>query len=107
MAAKRSVLGVSIAICIAIRSAGARIQDPTKEVLTTGDETALIFENSQYAALGVSKEYMDKHKPEAGGYYVVYEDGYTSFSPAEAFEGGYTLVMDYDPDQSANPIGDN
>jgi hypothetical protein len=25
-----------------------------------------------------------------GGYYVVYEDGYTSWSPAEAFEGGYT-----------------
>lgn len=27
-----------------------------------------------------------------GGYYIVYEDGYESFSPARAFEDGYTLV---------------
>ena len=33
-----------------------------------------------------------KHNPEVGGYYVVYEDGYTSYSPAEAFEGGYSKV---------------
>lgn len=29
-----------------------------------------------------------------GGYYVVYEDGYTSYSPAEAFEAGYTRLPD-------------
>lgn len=40
----------------------------------------------------VNREYMTKHKPEVGGYYVRYEDGYESFSPAEAFEGGYTKV---------------
>lgn len=33
-----------------------------------------------------------KHKPQVGGYYVVYEDGYASYSPAKAFEEGYTLV---------------
>jgi hypothetical protein len=33
-----------------------------------------------------------KHSPEAGGYYVQYKDGYTSFSPAEAFEEGYTRL---------------
>ncbi len=38
----------------------------------------------------VSEEYRLKHNPEAGGYYVVYKDGYTSFSPAKAFEEGYT-----------------
>lgn len=27
-----------------------------------------------------------------GGYYVKYEDGYTSWSPAKAFEDGYTKV---------------
>lgn len=26
------------------------------------------------------------------GYYVVYDGGYKSFSPAEAFEGGYTKI---------------
>lgn len=27
-----------------------------------------------------------------GGYYVVYDDGYTSFSPAKAFEEGYARI---------------
>lgn len=34
----------------------------------------------------------DRFNPEVGGYYVVYEDGYTSYSPTEAFEKGYTLI---------------
>jgi hypothetical protein len=42
--------------------------------------------------LSVSVEYMQKHKPQPGGYWVRYGDGYESWSPAEAFEGGYTKV---------------
>jgi len=38
----------------------------------------------------VSEEYMEKHKPFVGGYFVHYLDGYKSFSPAEAFENGYS-----------------
>ena len=34
-------------------------------------------------------EYMTKHAPQVGGYYVLYEDGYASFSPAQPFEAGY------------------
>lgn len=45
-----------------------------------------------YAPFSVSTEYLEKHKPEIGGYYVVYEGGYKSFSPADAFESGNTLV---------------
>ena len=48
-------------------------------------------EDSAYGAFEVSKEYLEKHKPEPGGYYVVYKDGYKSFSPAKAFEDGYKL----------------
>ena len=39
-----------------------------------------------------------KHRPGeddfslVGGYFVVYEDGYKSWSPAKAFEEGYTLI---------------
>jgi hypothetical protein len=40
----------------------------------------------------VTGEYMAKHKPEVGGYFVQYDDGYTSFSPAKAFEDGYTRL---------------
>ena len=36
--------------------------------------------------------YFGKHRPEVGGYFVVYEDGYQSFSPAKAFEEGYALL---------------
>lgn len=45
-----------------------------------------------YAEFRVDAEYLRKHNPQPGGYYVVYEDGYTSFSPAEAFESGYTRI---------------
>lgn len=45
-----------------------------------------------YAAFRVNADYVRKHKPEVGGYYVVYADGYKSFSPAKAFEDGYTLL---------------
>ena len=45
-----------------------------------------------YLPIIVSDEYMTKHNPQAGGYYVVYADGYKSWSPAEAFEEGYTRV---------------
>jgi len=32
-----------------------------------------------------------------GGYYVRYEDGYESWSPAKAFEEGYTRIPDGGP----------
>ena len=40
----------------------------------------------------VHTSWIVKHKPVVGGYYVVYEDGYASYSPADAFEAGYTLI---------------
>lgn len=39
-----------------------------------------------------SPEWFEKHKPVLGGYYVMYEDGYASYSPAKAFEDGYTKI---------------
>lgn len=35
---------------------------------------------------------LTRFTPEPGDYLVVYEDGYRSFSPAAAFEAGYTEV---------------
>jgi hypothetical protein len=40
----------------------------------------------------VPTEWYERHRPKVGDYYVVYEDGYTSVSPAEAFEKGYTQL---------------
>ncbi len=45
-----------------------------------------------YSPIEVDGKYMRKHTPEVGGYFVVYEDGYQSFSPAQAFEAGYTRI---------------
>lgn len=45
-----------------------------------------------YAPFHVTTDYMQKHRPQPGGYYVVYKDGYTSYSPAQAFEEGYTRI---------------
>ena len=42
--------------------------------------------------VAVGFEYLNKHNPQEGGYYVLYPDGYESWSPAEAFEEGYTAV---------------
>lgn len=57
------------------------------------DGSLIMFpEDKRYSAFKVSAEYAEKHKPEVGGYYVVYKDGYKSYSPADAFEDGYTLI---------------
>jgi hypothetical protein len=45
-----------------------------------------------FSPIPVTAEWYRKHDPQAGGYYVVYKDGYKSFSPAGAFEEGYTRV---------------
>ena len=52
----------------------------------------LYFEDERFAPITLGNEYFEKHKPYIGGYYVVYADGYKSFSPTEAFEEGYSLV---------------
>lgn len=58
-----------------------------------GDGTAVLhWTNQVYDPIHVSATYMQKHQPTPGGYYVVYADGYKSFSPAFAFEAGYSLI---------------
>jgi hypothetical protein len=49
-------------------------------------------EDPGYAVFAVDEAYVGKHAPTVGGYYVVYADGYKSFSPAAAFEEGYTRI---------------
>ena len=45
-----------------------------------------------FSPLKVDFQYMRKHDPKVGGYFVVYRDGYTSWSPASEFEDGYTRI---------------
>lgn len=64
---------------------------PSGAILAVSGAVITPVENG-YAPFAVSPEYCRKHKPQVGGYYVRYKDGYESFSPAQAFEEGYTRV---------------
>lgn len=52
----------------------------------------LMPDDKRFAPIFASVGFMQKHMPEIGGYLVVYADGYCSYSPAKAFEEGYTLI---------------
>ncbi len=80
----------------ALKIKAIEINKPTVEeldrILNGGGEShgaTITPEEEGYAPFQVSTEYMRKHEPKVGGYYVVYKDGYKSFSPADAFEEGY------------------
>ena len=60
-------------------------------------------EDECFAPIKLSAEYVHKHKPVVGGYYVVYKDGYKSFSPASAFEEGYVSEQNV-PLHISNPF---
>jgi len=61
----------------------------------TGESALLDLEDGSSHMM--TREWYDKHsdrllKSLKGGYLVVYQDGYKSWSPAKAFEEGYTEV---------------
>lgn len=56
----------------------------------TGEENKGVLLLGQEQNEFVSQEYFNHHNPEVGGYYVKYSDGYESYSPAKAFEEGYS-----------------
>lgn len=55
------------------------------------DGGLMIPENPAYSPIQFDAKFLGKHNPKAGDYYVQYADGYTSMSPAKAFEDGYSL----------------
>lgn len=64
-----------------------------KSITPGSDGTGRIVPHDEGVhAFTVSKAYMDKHQPKAGGYWVLYDDGYESWSPRNAFEDGYTRI---------------
>lgn len=73
-----------------------REHEPMAPGATAHGENAVV-EHAIWLSFGeqrmaVPLEWSRRHAPESGGYYVVYDDGYASFSPAKAFEEGYTLI---------------
>lgn len=65
------------------------------EIRLRGAEPGLWHTVLEFGAPGleyeiVTDEWTNKHNPATGGYFVRYEDGYTSYSPGPVFEAGYT-----------------
>lgn len=52
----------------------------------------LMPEDMRYAPIPVDAVWFNRHNPSGPGYYVVYPDGYTSWSPVKAFEQGYNAL---------------
>lgn len=76
--------------------------DPRTEATAQGLQVAMASASREatetfFHPIVVSDEWVSKHNPEAGGYYVQYDDGYTSYSPAKAFEEGYTRLCATQP----------
>lgn len=56
-----------------------------------GDDSATLWLDGQFV-LTVDHHFMAKHNPSPGGYIVIYDDNYMSWSPGPQFEAGYTLI---------------
>lgn len=67
----------------------AAIADGNRE---TDGSAVITPAEAGYAPFIVNADYVKRHVPKVGGYYVQYEDGYVSYSPAEPFESGYTRI---------------
>lgn len=70
----------------------AKVEQSPADHPFPGGSYRLTFADEGYAPLDVAANWFEKHSPEAGGYYVVYKDGYKSYSPGDAFEDGYTRI---------------
>lgn len=51
-----------------------------------------IFSIDEKYSVDVAPDFMTKNPLNTDGYLVIYEDGYKSWSPAKAFEEGYTKI---------------
>lgn len=80
----------------ALKIAGV-IQAPAdQERMHASGDWLLVPEDGRYGPICVGHdEFIRKHNPKPGDYWVQYEDGYCSVSPREAFESGYTRESDW------------
>lgn len=81
------------------------------EVKRHPDGTGTIIPaDRSHGPFGVSAEYLFRNDPRAGGYWVMYEDGWQGWYSAGAFEQWYTLAEDdgpCDPPPGDDPYPDD
>ena len=73
-----------------IKAISLDIDEAVKENRETDGSATITPVRDGFAPFKVDQAYVQKHNPQVGGYYVVYEGGYKSGAPAEAFENCYT-----------------
>lgn len=74
---------------------GDKIVEMVSREMTQSDASPCIWKLAGGGLVHVSKELLARVPAgiaAIGGYYVVYEDGFKSWSPAKAFEEGYTRI---------------
>jgi hypothetical protein len=74
-----------------IRTIGAYSYEPSPEARLVRE---VVFADPDYPPLKLDESLFARYVPMPGDYYVVYEDGYQSFSPRKAFLEGYSLASD-------------
>jgi hypothetical protein len=64
------------------------------EIEVHQDKSASIFPEGPYGGIRTASGWAERFtgSDEDLGYYVVYEGGFASWSPSDAFEGGYSLI---------------
>ncbi|BDD79764.1 hypothetical protein [Burkholderia phage FLC9] len=71
-----------------------------------GEAVTLTPADPRFGPFKVTHDWWLRNKPVAGtiegGYWVRYDNGYQSWSPAKAFEDGYTLATDITPELLKN-----
>lgn len=53
---------------------------------------SLAFRDEGFSGINVTEEMFSRYVPVPGDFYVVYADGYKSFSPRQAFLEGYSRI---------------
>jgi hypothetical protein len=91
-----------------IRSIGAYRASATDK---DGLEREIVFADPGFPRIWVPSDMFVRYTPMPGDYYVLYEDGYASFSPRKAFLDGYvlasegTMLMERLNDLATTPAG--
>ena len=80
---------------------GLKIKSIEREDVLLGTEVVgynhkLTFEDKDFPPFVVTDQFVKRSHCKVGGYLVRYEDGYLSWSPAEAFENGYSRTGSVD-----------
>jgi len=73
--------------------AGRVLQQPEDDPSVSEVTMTVEDVNGAPCKVNVPRNFFSRGAPSRGDYIVIYDDGYKSWSPAKAFEEGYTRVL--------------